>query len=344
MQKTEIHKMSPNKNKNTIPKLELLGIGSLKNRQLKANLEEAIKSLSMDVQVEEISDINRLLQFDISGIPALVVNGRVVSQKVVPDVEDLKLVLGILLSDSSLVFPLKHFLVPRDLSDSAKNAAFFASEMGHDLKARIELLEVVEPLEDTEQVPLNKVVAGQIVDEIVRRSQKTDLDLVIMGMDEENRPRKPWFGDMISEVARKAYCPVLLIPPKAVFSGFNNIVYASDYLPEEEKVLPQVVDFARRFGATLHFVHVLENKLNGYLVDSTGSGKIFQVGEAPMRISSVECRDILLGLNRFARDKNADLMVMSTIRRSFIETLFHKSMTRKMIFNTRIPLMILHLD
>lgn len=73
-----------------LPRLKLLGVGSADTRALKANVKEALKELSLHVIVEDIERLEQLMEYDISGIPALAYEGEVLFQKIVPSVEDLK--------------------------------------------------------------------------------------------------------------------------------------------------------------------------------------------------------------------------------------------------------------
>lgn len=72
------------------PRLKLLGVGSADTRALKANIKEALKQLSLNIIVDDIERLEQLLEYDISGIPALAYNGQVLFQKMVPSVDDLK--------------------------------------------------------------------------------------------------------------------------------------------------------------------------------------------------------------------------------------------------------------
>ena len=54
--------MSEGKGPETGPSIELLGIGSSKHRQLKANLQKALNELSLDIPVQEITDIDELMR------------------------------------------------------------------------------------------------------------------------------------------------------------------------------------------------------------------------------------------------------------------------------------------
>lgn len=70
--------------------IQILGISeSQMTNHLKANVEEALHRLGWDHHLEEVGEIDRLMQYDIMGIPALVMNGHVLIQKEIPEVEQL---------------------------------------------------------------------------------------------------------------------------------------------------------------------------------------------------------------------------------------------------------------
>jgi hypothetical protein len=70
--------------------IKLLGIGSTQDQAFKANLMVAIESLSSEVEVIEVSNLDDLLNYGISGIPALLLDEVILFQKTVPSVEELR--------------------------------------------------------------------------------------------------------------------------------------------------------------------------------------------------------------------------------------------------------------
>ena len=109
--------------------LELLGIGSAKDRSLKANLKKALTDLGLNIPINEVKDIDKLMKYDVSGIPALIVNGKVVFQKIVPEVEDIKVVLKILLSTGLNSKGFKSIVVPTDFTEVGDGAVKFAYQI-----------------------------------------------------------------------------------------------------------------------------------------------------------------------------------------------------------------------
>lgn len=367
-------------NENGQVQLELLGIGSAKNRALRANLEEALRQLELEAPIQEVSSIEQLLQYDISGIPALVVNGKVVFQRVVPSVEDIKIVLSVLLQKEHQPRPVKRILVPIDFSETAENAFHYGLELAHFLGAGLQVLHVDSPASDLghklqldrpvnnrdykqrliaalrdrhlrakESMPelekldvRTEVVSGQVVEEICRVASFEETDLVVMGTTGEGGLLGNWFGSISTQVARRASCPVLLVPDGVRFHQFDRVVYASNYHPMERRILPKVVDFILPFGSTVYFAHIREQKQQAYQVLPESENNVFHQNGVTFQLTTIESPDVIEGLNCFAKDKDAKLMIMMTTRRPFFEDLFHRSATRRMIFNTRIPLMIMH--
>ncbi len=81
------------KNNHILPRLKVLGVGSIKTRALKANLLAALEILRLEIPFEEVEGVNELMQYDISGIPAIVLDEDILIQKQVPSVENLVVLL-----------------------------------------------------------------------------------------------------------------------------------------------------------------------------------------------------------------------------------------------------------
>ena len=74
-------------------KIQILGTGCPKCKQVEANAREAVKNLNIDAAVEKITDINRIIDFGVTATPALAVDGEVKFSGRVPLVEEIKNVI-----------------------------------------------------------------------------------------------------------------------------------------------------------------------------------------------------------------------------------------------------------
>lgn len=58
-------------------KIQILGTGCAKCRQLTENAEKAAQELNLDYELEKITDINQIMGFGVMMTPALAVDGAV---------------------------------------------------------------------------------------------------------------------------------------------------------------------------------------------------------------------------------------------------------------------------
>lgn len=66
-------------------KIEILGTGCPKCKQLAANAEQAAKELGIEYELEKVTDINDIMKFGIMMTPGIAVDGEVkATGKVVP--------------------------------------------------------------------------------------------------------------------------------------------------------------------------------------------------------------------------------------------------------------------
>jgi small redox-active disulfide protein 2 len=60
-------------------KIEILGIGCPKCKQLTANTEAALKELGICAEIFKVTDITKITEYGVMMTPALAIDGRVVS-------------------------------------------------------------------------------------------------------------------------------------------------------------------------------------------------------------------------------------------------------------------------
>ncbi len=74
-------------------KIEVLGPGCARCKQLTANAQKAVAELGIDAQVEKVDDIREIAKYRILSTPGLVVDGQVRSVGKVLSPEDVKALL-----------------------------------------------------------------------------------------------------------------------------------------------------------------------------------------------------------------------------------------------------------
>jgi nucleotide-binding universal stress UspA family protein len=270
-----------------------------------------------------------------------------------------------------------NIIVPTDFSATAKCALFFASKMAEVWgEATLKVVHVFMPAVESEypnfvppvaeylrarermleeflkeaglgeekngQLTVEReVLVGFPADEIARASEEQDL--IVMGTTGDGDILNKIFGSVSSAVARRAECPVVLIPRDMEFSGFDHILYASNYESVSPDLMNKLIAFNKPFQACIHFVHVRDKK-DFQRSKETIFQELFAEGDPPFsfELAEVEGESVDKALNQYAKEHDIDLVVMVSQQRTFWENFFRKSETKKMALTTRIPLMVLH--
>ncbi|MCB0564530.1 MAG: universal stress protein [Phaeodactylibacter sp.] len=361
--------------------LKILGIGCRKSRAMKANVKQALARLpELEVELDEVTSVHDILEYEITAAPALLINGRPAFEGEIPDVEELVRILKPYMHKRN---PMKKILVPTDFSDVAANAYHFAQTLAGEEPIEVKVMHAYHPSFDysnpyldmpaaefeavkrelmknfiaehtqatdervtvvTVAKPITELRIGFASEEVVRQSK--EMDLIVMGTTGQGNLVERVFGSVSTYVARHALCPVLLIPGDCQCKGFKEIVFASNYNAADEAMLQQLIEMAGIGPANIHFVHVEAEAGKPYSVAKVEFEQAVRENMPDIGFNAVQikCSDVEEGVVKYAEDIGADLIAMGTLHRSFLENLFHRSITKQMAFHTTVPLLILHYD
>jgi small redox-active disulfide protein 2 len=70
--------------------IKVLGTGCAKCMQLEKTVKEAVKELGIDVKIEEVKDIKKIMQYPILTTPGLVIDEKVVCSGKIPSKDEVK--------------------------------------------------------------------------------------------------------------------------------------------------------------------------------------------------------------------------------------------------------------
>jgi small redox-active disulfide protein 2 len=75
-------------------RIEILGVGCPKCKQLTANAEAAVKELNIVAEISKVTDIEKITEYGVMMTPALAVDGTVVSAGKVLSKDDIKKIIS----------------------------------------------------------------------------------------------------------------------------------------------------------------------------------------------------------------------------------------------------------
>ncbi len=74
--------------------LAILGVGCARCDALAENAEKAAQEMGLDYRLVRVSDVEKILEYDVLMTPALAIDGEVRIVGIVPSVEEIKRLLG----------------------------------------------------------------------------------------------------------------------------------------------------------------------------------------------------------------------------------------------------------
>ena len=204
-----------------------------------------------------------------------------------------------------------------------------------------------EPKNGEEKITpaISSLVLYGFPEEVIEERSKST-DLIVMGTTGRGNIARNLFGSVSTEVSHTSHCPVLFVPNEATYSEFKEVLYASNFDSLDALRIKQAVTFIQRFGGRIHFVHVGPPGEEGVGLER----KLFEVNfehsapEQPFIFSRMVGEDVVEQLNEYAYQHRIDLMVFVTHQRNFWETLLHKSITRKAVLGSGLPILVMHSD
>lgn len=269
---------------------------------------------------------------------------------------------------------MKTILVATDFSNAAHNAAVYASELARVSGAKILLYhasyaispqKVVKALDDEEKTVkdhkqlldeearlLNKL-SGVIVDclltegnaakEILTVEKIKTPDLVIAGMKESSTFRNFIFGSIATDVINETITPVIIVPEKYRFKQIERIAFGIDFdLKRELQMHSSVNELFQLFKPNTFLINIVKEGAQIRPNDCVSERNIEKYFENKEHLYCfLEDNDMIRGLKDFVSWNKIDLMVMLPKERNLFGKIFEESKTKKMAFNTDIPLLIL---
>lgn len=266
---------------------------------------------------------------------------------------------------------MKKILFPTDFSETAINAFRYAVHLAEKLDAKIDVMSVYHlPISDAGRVPpdyIERMLREKqeqveehirsftneapperlgtfrtdyglfIAQEVVDAAQRNGYDLIVMGTKGEHNQLEKMLGSVTTRTMMQATCPVLAVPMGAHYQEIKNIAYATDFKPTDEHAVDQLLDFANLLSAAIHFVHINVHGHPGDLEDQ------IELKEYPFKFTDfavISNPSPLEGLDSYIKQKHIDLLALFIPQRRLWERLFHSSLTKRMTFHSKIPLLV----
>jgi len=281
------------------------------------------------------------------------------------------------------IYSMKTILILTDFSEAALNAAKYGAALTHQLGTpsmilyhsyefipiptdipvpepsgvinfHEESIEHLNDLKNTLQSLVNKKTTIEIrtderplflAEQLITEQQHAGL--VIMGITGKSNLEELLVGSNTVAIAKECTVPLLVVPKEAKFENIRNVLFACDLKKVSKSTPVNVIKtFIHAMGAKLFILNVDHNDRDHFDPDIITQQAILhdQWDSENPEYHYTDHEDTAEGIMQFADEHDIQLVITVPKKYDFFESLFHRSVTKKLAFHTHIPLLLLKED
>jgi nucleotide-binding universal stress UspA family protein len=210
-------------------------------------------------------------------------------------------------------------------------------------EAKTKLAQIQENLKDEGVNSTTKIIFGSKLVEYLKNYESKQNSIIVMGTKGSSNAENRIFGSVTHKIIHEVSSPVLVVPIEAQFDGISEILFAADYSTIDKDQFNQLTNIGSYFHSTIHAVHVLEtdSKEEDKNLAKDLEGKIRDLSDYPqLEFQMLYAKNIEERLQSMITEQDMNLLVLITKKRSFFERLFGQSLTKKMVYHTKIPMLV----
>lgn len=271
-------------------------------------------------------------------------------------------------------------LVPIDFSDCSEDSLVYAIQLASEINADLLFLNVIAletdnlenpvsaPYEIAEQISIPRerlstfvqkaiksihstldekpsfqinIEIGRVEATICDTALRNQVDYIVIGTQGENSTLDKYLGSVASNVLKNAPCPVMVIPKNTEFEKKLILGYATDFSDTDPFGIWKAMKLFKSFQPKIKCVHFNEKEVNNEDKIKELESYFFETSpELNVDFYSLPVKNKVTDMNDFIEKQNINMLVMYKPERTFFESIFHNSYTRKMAKHTNIPLLV----
>jgi nucleotide-binding universal stress UspA family protein len=235
-----------------------------------------------------------------------------------------------------------------DIPFREKTALELKYNLPHDDCIQLELSNIQQDIETGKQFSIDtKLYAGHISTTIIQAAEENHADMIIMGTLGDAAFKEKLFGSITAAVIGKSTIPVLAVPILSEWDVPKHILMVVNHFEEDPAMAKPAIELAALFDAKVTVV-VFTDKQTAvpadYLENARGIVSYEEKLKAAFNDINLEPdrlygNDFVETLDEYIDENYIDILVMLTHKRNLAESLFHRSMTKKMSYHTNTPLL-----
>ena len=273
----------------------------------------------------------------------------------------------------------KKILCPTDFSLSSTNAIEYAAKYAARVNATLTLLHVQlvsasegvslfsgEERESVTEAKSDSKTLKEICDRVnetfkvacsyeiipsinsfekVFANESQNFYLIILGTNGANNLYQFLFGTHSFRAAKKTNVPIIIIPKEYQFKEIKKIVFATDCMQHDVKLIQQLKQLITEFDPHIDMIHISEKdsevSKENYRSFCNLAEESFDYDQR-VTFERIINENKVEAINSFIQMKDAELLVMNMQEHGFIYRMLHKDLVKEITSGTECPVLIIH--
>jgi len=180
---------------------------------------------------------------------------------------------------------------------------------------------------------------------VINEALKEDKELMVLISNHQSYAEKS--GGLISypNIIDHVDSPVMVVPEDTRHAVLNNVVYATDFNPEDIRSISHLSGiFKNSKDAHITILHNENKHSFDEKLKWTGFKNIVQTEVDDNRIDFVlkTRKDLLGGIEEFSEENDPDLVVLMKEKKGFLEDIFTTNKTKSVLTHFNKPILVYH--
>lgn len=187
----------------------------------------------------------------------------------------------------------------------------------------------------------NILLYGDLIYNINKVCKDEEIDLIVMGTKGASGLKETFIGSTTASVITNASVPVLGIPAEAEYHPIKSIAFTTQYKDKDNVALVKALEIAEKFRARVQCLYIKNPDDPSDIDERINDWKMYYK-DKNVDFFNIAGDHIEQTILDFIDAQKVNMLVMRTHKRGFFEGLFHRSLTKKMAYHTKVPLLVFH--
>lgn len=186
---------------------------------------------------------------------------------------------------------------------------------------------------------------GDLPEKLKPAISKYNVDMVVMGIKGNSSYDDNFMGKNALDISRENSCPVMIVPPNAMFKGSGKIAVAVEYKDVAGTVsVAPIKKWLDILAPEVHFVYVATPGHESLTSEQQGEKAKLEALFAGYNttFSTVVNKNFNDGINQYIDDNDVDHVIVFPKKHSLFNSIFSNDHTRRLAYHSHVPVISIH--